>query len=112
MEYESSVYDDRTQCKEINILKTILPFLQTGTQKNISMMIAFLQMQKTMEYFEDPENTMALCAMEQKDNTTDLLLAVKKHCSPKEQQQIDQILQALQMMETYEMMMQGGTELL
>ena len=65
MENESlSLYDNRLQNKEINILKTILPYLGSTAQKNISMMISYLQMQKTMEYFENPENTMQISAME------------------------------------------------
>lgn len=53
MENESlSLYDNRLQNKEINILKTILPYLGSTAQKNISMMISYLQMQKTMEYLK------------------------------------------------------------
>jgi DNA replication protein DnaD len=113
MENESlSLYEDRTQSKEINILKTVLPYLNSTSQKHISMLISYMQMQRTMEYFENPENTMQLCAMEKQDHTADILHAVKKHCTPKEQQQIDQALNALQMISTYDILFSGGSELL
>ena len=106
MENETlSLYDNRLQNKEINILKTILPYLGSTAQKNISMMISFLQMQKTMEYFENPENTMQIHAMEKKNSTSDIL---KVYCNENEKRQIDQILNALQMLSTYEILFSGG----
>lgn len=109
MENETlSLYDNRLQNKEINILKTILPYLGSTAQKNISMMISLLQMQKTMEYFENPENTMQIHAMEKKNTTSDILNAVKVYCNDNEKQQIDQILNALQMLSTYEILFSGG----
>ena len=105
-----SLYEDRAECKEINILKTMLPYLNSTSQKNISMIISYLQMQRTMEYFENPENTMQLCAMERQDHTADMLNAVKKYCTPREQQQIDQMLNALQMISTYDILFSGGSE--
>lgn len=105
-----SLYDHRLQSKEINILKTILPYLNSTSQKNISMMISYLQLQKTMEFFENPENTMQICAMDKRNNTTEILYAIKEHCSLKEQQQIDSILNAMQMISTYEVLFNGGCD--
>lgn len=111
MEKESlSLYENRLQSKEINILKTILPYMNSTSQKNISLLISYLQLQRTMEYFENPENTMQICAMEKKDTTVDMLNAVKKYCNAREQQQIDRILNAMQMMSTYEILFNGGEE--
>ena len=107
---KSSLYDDRLQSQDILILKTSLPYLNSSAQKNISMMISYLQLQKTMEYFENPENTMQICAMETKGSTADILNAVKVHCNQTEQQQIDRILNALQMISTYEILFNGGDE--
>lgn len=111
MENETlSLYDNRLQSKEINILKTILPYLNPTSQKNISMLISYMQLQKTMEYFENPENTMQIVAMEKKDNAVDILNAIRVHCNHQEQQQIDHLLNALQMMSTYEILFNGGAE--
>ena len=111
MENESlSLYDNRLQNKEINILKTILPYLGSTAQKNISMMISYLQMQKTMEYFENPENTMQISAMEKKNSTSDILNAIKIYCNDNEKRQIDQVLNAMQMLSTYEILFNGGND--
>ena len=109
MEKETlSLYDDRLQTKEIKILKTILPYLTPTTQKNISMLISYMQLQKTMEFFENPENTMQIVAMEKKDNAADILNAIRVHCNSQEQQQIDHLLNAMQMISTYEILFNGG----
>ena len=111
MENETlSLYDNRLQSKEINILKTILPYLNSTSQKNISMIISYMQLQKTMEFFENPENTMQIVAMEKKDNAADILNAIRVHCNQREQQQIDHLLNALQMVSTYDILFNGGTE--
>lgn len=64
-EEQYSLYDSRLQSKEINLLKTALPYLAPTAQKNISMIISYFQMQKTIEFFDDPENTMQIHAMEE-----------------------------------------------
>ena len=111
MENETlSLYDNRLQSKEIKILKTILPYLNSTSQKNISMIISYMQLQKTMEFFENPENTMQIVAMEKKDNAADILNAIRVHCNQWEQQQIDHLLNALQMVSTYDILFNGGTE--
>ncbi|MDD6193747.1 MAG: hypothetical protein PUB19_02465 [Lachnospiraceae bacterium] len=111
MENETlSLYDNRLQSKEISILKTILPYLNPTSQKNISMIISYMQLQKTMEFFENPENTMQIVAMEKKDNAADILNAIRVHCNQQEQQQIDHLLHALQMVSTYEILFNGGAE--
>lgn len=105
-----SLYEDRAQSREVNILKAMLPYLNPTSQKNISMVISFMQMQRTMEYFDNPENTMQLCAMEKQDHTADMLNAVKQYCTKREQQQIDHMLNALQMISTYDILFSGGQE--
>ena len=111
MENETlSLYDNRLQSKEIKILKTILPYLNSTSQKNISMIISYMQLQKTMEFFENPENTMQIVAMEKKDNAADILNAIRVHCNQRDQQQIDHLLNALQMVSTYDILFNGGTE--
>ena len=104
----TTLYEDRANCKEINILKTILPYVNSTSQKNISMLISYMQLQRTMEFFENPENTMQICAMEKKDNTVDLLNAVKSQCNEQEKHQIDHMLNALQMLSTYDILFNGG----
>ncbi len=110
MENESlSLYDNRLQNKEINILKTILPYLGS-TAQNISMMISYLQMQKTMEYFENPENTMQIGAMEKKNSTSDILNAIRSIVTTMKKRQIDRVLNAMQMLSTYEILFNGGND--
>lgn len=103
-----TLYEDRVNSKEINILKTLLPYLNSTSQKNISMLISYMQLQRTMEFFENPENTMQISAMEKRDSTPDMLNAVKVYCNDTEKQQIDHILNILQMFSTYEILFNGG----
>ena len=51
---------------------------------------------------------MQIHAMEKKNTTSDILNAVKVYCNENEKRQIDQILNALQMLSTYEILFSGG----
>lgn len=110
MEDESmSLYDSRLQCQEITMLKTILPFFNPTAQKNLSMLISYFQLQKTIEFFQDPDNTMSIRAMEHgSDNTVEMLHALRKVCPEQEQKQLDQVLNIMQMLSTYEVFFQSG----
>ena len=104
-----SLYDARLQSREISMLKTALPYVSPSVQKNLSMMIAFLQMEKTIEFFSDPENTTQIAAMERTpDQTVELLQDLRSLCLPAEQRQVDQILNVMQMISTYEVFFQAG----
>lgn len=104
-----SLYDTRLQSKEINMLKTALPYMNPSAQKSFSMMIAFLQLQKTIEFFEQPENMTQITAMEHAaDQRVELLQDLRPLASAAEQKQIDQLLNAMQMISTYEIFFQTG----
>ncbi len=103
MEEMPSLYDSRLQSKEIQILKTALPFLAPSAQKSISMMISYFQMQKTIEFFDNPENSMQICAAETGyDNSIEMLQAIREISSPQEQTQLDSVLNVLQLIATYD----------
>ena len=66
-------------------------------------------MEKTIEFFSDPENTTQIAAMERTpDQTVELLQDLRSLCSPAEQRQVDQILNVMQMISTYEVFFQAG----
>ena len=67
-------------------------------------------MQKTMEYFENPGKYHADQCMEKKNSTSDILNAIKVYCNDNEKRQIDQVLNAMQMLSTYEILFNGGND--
>ena len=104
-----SLYDTRLQSREINMLKTTLPYVSPAAQKSLSLLISFLQLQKTMEFFDNPENTTQISAAERsQDQTMELLQDLRTLCTPAEQKQVDNILNVMQMVSVYEILFQAG----
>lgn len=94
--------DSMVDSKELQILKTIVPYLHESQQKNFAMAIRFIEFIKTTELFEK-ENTqfnqeLQACSGESDyDRTTNMFQAVKSLCTKREQEQIDMILNILEM---------------
>lgn len=53
---------------------------------------------------------MQISAMEKKNSTSDILNAIKVYCNDNEKRQIDQVLNAMQMLSTYEILFNGGND--
>ena len=86
-------YDEMTQTKELQIIKSIVPYLPANKQKQFSLMIQYIQMINCLNLFSDSNQT--LVAAETTDpasRRTAILNAVKKFCTRKEQETIDTFL--------------------
>lgn len=85
-----------TQTKEMQIIKSIVPFLPNDKQKTLVMLIQFMQFQKTMEILDNPpaELSAASCSNES-GNFTAMLGAIRRFCSDKEKETIDSLVNVL-----------------
>lgn len=92
--------DIMTQTKELQILKTLVPFMPQEMQKNLIMLVQCMQFQKTMEIFDNPPAELSAASISNETGkTTAMLSAIRKFCSPREQETIDNILNILNLMD-------------
>ena len=94
-----TAYDEAMQTKELQILKTILPYMSPAMQPQLSMLIQIIQIRN---------GNFTLSASEVNngsDKRTAMLTEIKKFCSPKEQETIDNILNIMCVMDNYELML-------
>lgn len=89
--------DTYVDSKELQILKTIIPYLKESQQRNIAMMVRFIELIKTNELFDAANNNqcqeLTACACDtEEERMVKMFQAVKQYCSTKEQEQIDMIL--------------------
>lgn len=93
-------YDEAMQTKELQILKTILPYVDSNIQRQLSMLIQFIQIRNA--------GNISLTASEINpaiDKKTAMLSEIKKFCTPKEQETIDTLLNIMCVMDNYEFML-------
>ena len=91
-ENKSITYDDLIQTRNTQILKSIVPFLDAPTQKPLAMLIQLMEWKNATAAFSRQENSMAACSLPAGTKRRDAMLsAVRKYCTPKEQEMIDTI---------------------
>ncbi len=99
-------FDEITQTKEIQILKTMVPYLNPPQQKQIALLIQYLALKHTYTVFSKETPSILSCSIQEpNDRRTEMLSELKKFCNNKEQETIDTILNILYMMENYETFM-------
>ena len=56
-------YDDVVQTKNVQILKSIVPFLDVRSQRPAAMLIQYMEMQNAYRTFSRPDNSLAACSL-------------------------------------------------
>ena len=101
-------FDEITQTKELQMLKTIVPYLSKDKQRPLVMMISCMAMVNSMKVLSE---TPALSVAETEtpsDRRIAMLNALKKYFSPSEQETIDNILNVISILDNKEIYDQTG----
>lgn len=101
-------FDEITQTKELQMLKTIVPYLSKDKQRPLAMMISCMAMLNSMKVLSE---TPALSVAETEtpsDRRIAMLNALKKYFSPSEQETIDNILNVFSILDNKEIYDQTG----
>lgn len=89
----------------IQMLKVILSYMDTRTQKSMAIYIKFLELNYTIEYFKS--HSSPLCGCAERELSPDLLKMCSEllpYCTESERKQIEQIRNVFQGMEMYKEM--------
>ena len=101
-------FDEITQTKELQMLKTIVPYLSKDKQRPLVMMISCMAMVNSMKVLSE---TPALSVAETETPSARriaMLNAFKKYFSPSEQETIDNILNVFSILDNKEIYDQTG----
>lgn len=91
--------DTHIDSKEISMLKTILPYVDFNTQKQLGIMIKFMELKNTLEYYNNLEEPIEsqFSRHANPNKTKDMLRSIKKFLGDDEQHFIDIILKTYDM---------------
>ena len=96
-------FDYMTQTKELQMLKTMLPYMKEAQKKRFAILIKYMELQNTIQVFSQEDKVMSMCsANEESNNLVGMLQDLRQFCSPKEQETLDILTTMFSMMETYE----------
>ena len=109
-EYTPTASDIETQSRNIQMLKTIVPYMDSARQKGFALMIKFLELRNVAAMFQDAPVSLSMCSTDDpSEKRMQLLNDIKRFCTPAEQDSIDMMLTAFQMFSSYDMFMHAPT---
>ena len=90
-------FDNMTQTRELQMLKTAIPYMKGDQKKQFAILIKYMELQNTIQVFNQEDNVS-----EDENSTLAMLNDLRKFCTDKELETLDMITNMVSMMETYE----------
>lgn len=96
-------YDGLIQTRELQMLKSMLPFVHTRSQFPLALLIQTMEFRKSIQMFQQKNNALsAFSVSNENERKNAMLTTLKKFCTPKERETIDTILNIMCVMENYD----------
>ena len=86
-EYKPTFFDSQLQTHQLQIMKTMIPYLSAGQQRPFALLIKYMELQKTAQLFS---------------NDTLTIQEVSEQCTPGEKENIENFLNMYQMLSAYD----------
>jgi hypothetical protein len=88
----STSFDRLTQTRELQMLKTAVPYINDKRKMQLAILIKFIELKNTARYFNTAGASLAMCSVdEDTDFPLSMLIEMRKFCNEKEQETIDMI---------------------
>ena len=96
-------YDEHVQTRELQMLKSMLPFVNTKSQMSLAMLIQYIAFRNTMKMFQNNTDVLSAASFSnESDRRNAMLQTLRRFCTPKERETIDNILNIINVIENYE----------
>ncbi len=103
--YIPTAFDEKIQSKDLNILKTALPYMNGARQKGIITLIKSLELRNSLELINSDDSSLSIMSAENPmENTLNMLNDIRQFCNEREQEHIDLLVNLFSMFSTYETM--------
>lgn len=100
--FEPTIFDTLTQCRELQMLKTAIPYMHQTQKYPFALFIKFLELQRAMHVFVPGTASLAACEIPaEENNTLNMLNEMRKFATPHEEEFIDSIINLFSMMSLY-----------
>lgn len=90
--------------KNLQMMKSALPYMAPSNQKNMAMLVKFMELQRTMILFQNPINDLHMCSEDSspEERPVQMLSAIREFCNDYEKETVDNLINFMQMFSTYE----------
>ncbi len=102
-EFKPTAFDTQVSLHELQMLKTMLPYIEWKQQKTLAVMIKYMELQHTARIFSASTPCMQICEItDSRERMQQMLEDLSEMCTEKEKENIDTLLNMFQMFSTYE----------
>lgn len=94
-------FDTLFTTNHMQILKLLMPYMESDFQKKLAVYIKFSELQYTLSYLHRHASKRSLCSLESKEfDLAGVYRMIKGYCTNAEQRQIEQLIRMSETMET------------
>lgn len=100
-EYKPTAFDLQTQSHDLQIIKAMIPYLDSRRQRFFAMFVKYQELQRTMKSF--PENAMTIQSLESvnpQERMRQMIADISEQCNSHERENIDMLLGMFQILST------------
>lgn len=99
---EPTIFDTLTQSREIQMLKTAVPYMKQSQKRQFAILIKYMELQRAMQIFAPGNATLAACEVPaEENNSLNMLNEMRKYANPREQEMIDNFTNLFSMITLY-----------
>lgn len=95
-------FDKKTFNGSAQMLKASIDYLPPEFQKHIALLIRFLELKETMDYFSNTSYSMCSVKTSNKGSIETILSDIQKYCADSEYNQINEIIHLLNFIKMYQ----------
>ena len=96
-------FDGLVQTRELQMLKSLLPLANVRSQLPLAILIQSMEFRNTIQMFQNNANVLSACSVHNEpDKRNAMLQTLRRFCSPKEKETIDNFLNIMCVMENYD----------
>lgn len=101
-------FDEITQTRELQMLKTIIPYMPHDSQKQMTLMVYYISLMNSMRMIDSAPALSVAETESMADRRLSMLNALKKYCSKSEQDTIDNLLNIFSVLDNREIYDKAG----
>ena len=97
-EYKPTFFDSQLQTHQLQIMKTMIPYLSAGQQRPFALLIKYMELQKTAQLLTIQE----VSNQSPQERMFQMLTDISEQCTPGEKENIENFLNMYQMLSAYD----------
>lgn len=104
-EFKPTLFDTQVQSHRLQMMKTLIPYLDAGRQRPFALLVKYLELQKTAQLFsQDSMVIQSVSAESPQERMYQMMTDLCEQCSDAERENIESVMNMFQIMSACDIM--------